>query len=76
MNASVKSMLIISAKQAVGAVVGNSALLAMLPHTFNFHDVTGMIAVVKATVGFILASEAKVWVPKLLQWVNSPTVGA
>ena len=75
MNPTLKRFLIVSAKQAVGAVVGNSALAAMFPHTFNLHDWAGLLAFAKATLGFVLAAEAKVWLPKLLLWANSPTNG-
>lgn len=75
MNPKLRVFLIISAKQALGAIIGNSALMAMLPATFNFHDVHGWLAIGKATLGFVMAAEAKVWGPKLLAWVNSPTNG-
>lgn len=74
MNPKFRSFLIVSAKQAVGAVVGNTALMAMLPATFNFHDHVAMLNILKATLGFVLAAEAKVWVPKIVIWVNSPTL--
>jgi hypothetical protein len=70
MNPKIKSFLVISSKQAVGAVLGNSVLLALLPQTFNFHD---MLPLAKSTLGFIVAAEGKVWLPKLANWVNSPT---
>lgn len=73
MNPTLKKFLVISAKQAVGALVGNAALGTMLPSVFNFHDVSHALAFLKATGGFVLAAEAKVWLPKLLEWVNSPS---
>ncbi len=76
MNAVVKKVLIISAKQAVGALVGNSALAAMFPAVFHWHSAAGLIAIGKASLGFIAAAEAKVWIPKILLWVNSPTNGS
>ena len=76
MSPKLKAFLIISAKQAVGAVIGNATLYALLPHTFNFHDIAGWTAFASATASFVLAAEAKVWLPKLLIWANSPTPGA
>jgi hypothetical protein len=70
-----KIFLTICAKQAVGAIVGNAALWALLPSTFNPHDLSGWINFGKATIGFVAAAEGKVWIPKLLAWVNSPTPG-
>ena len=70
-----KTFLTICAKQAVGALIGNSALWALMPQTFNPHDLAGWIAFGKATVGFIAAKEGAVWIPKLTAWVNSPTPG-
>jgi hypothetical protein len=70
-----KRFLVISAKQAVGAVVGNTALAALFPHTFHLHDWTGIAAFAKAALAFVAAAEAKVWLPKLLQWANSATNG-
>jgi hypothetical protein len=75
-NKTLSKVLVISLKQAVGALVGNAALGTMLPQVFNFHDPSHALAFLKATGGFILAAEAKVWLPKLLTWVNSPTNGA
>jgi hypothetical protein len=72
----VKALLIISAKQAVGAVMGNSALWALMPTTFNFHDTAGWSHFGLATLSFIWAAEGKVWIPKLYTWINSPTPGA
>lgn len=74
-NPTLKKFSIISAKQAVGAIVGNAALGMMLPQVFNFHDLPHVLAFLKATAGFVIAAEAKVWLPKLLAWVNSPTNG-
>jgi hypothetical protein len=63
-NPKLAKFLVISAKQAVGALVGNAALGTMLPQVFNFHDPAHALAFLKATGGFILAAEAKVWLPK------------
>ena len=76
MNPTLKKFLVITMKQAVGALIGNTALNAMFPTVFNFHDTAHLLAFAKATLGFVLAAEAKVWLPKLLQWVNSPTNGS
>jgi hypothetical protein len=75
MNPAIRKILVISAKQAVGALVGNATLAALLPSVFNFHDPAALLAFAKATLGFVIAAEAKVWLPKILQWVNSPTNG-
>jgi len=71
----VKAFLIISAKQAVGVLVGNSALWALMPATFNFHDWKGLSNFLLSAVSLVIAAEGKVWIPKLLAWANSPTDG-
>lgn len=76
MNPLLKKFLIISGKQAVGVLFGNAALAAALPKVFNFHDAAGLIAFAKLTGTLVLAAEAKVWIPKLLSWANSPTNGS
>jgi hypothetical protein len=75
MNPKLKKFLIISAKQAVGAVIGNATLAALLPGTFNFHDWSSLLPFLKSTAALVFAAESKVWLPKLLAWVNSPTNG-
>lgn len=75
MNPIFKAILVISAKQALGAVIGNGTLMALMPKTFNFHDPAGTLALLKATAAVVLAAEGKVWIPRLLKWVNSPTTG-
>jgi hypothetical protein len=72
MSPKLKTFLIICAKHAVGAVIGNATLATLLPKTFNAHD---LLAFAYSTLGFIAAAEGKVWIPKLLAWVNSPTPG-
>jgi hypothetical protein len=73
MNPKMKAFLTISAKQAVGAILGNTVLLALLPKTFNLHDWSSIRPLLSSTLGFIVAAEGKVWIPKLANWVNSPT---
>jgi hypothetical protein len=73
MNLKLKAFLIISLKQALGAIIGNSTLMALFPQTFNLHDWSALIPFIKSTLAFVLAAEAKVWIPKVLNWINSPT---
>lgn len=75
MNATLRKVLVISGKQAIGALLGNGVLAGLLPHTFNFHDKAGMMAFATSTLSLVLAAEGKVWIPKLLAWANSPTNG-
>lgn len=75
MNPSVRNVLLISAKQAVGAIIGNAALAALLPGVFNLHDPAHALAFLKSTLAIVAGAEAKVWVPRILLWVNSPTNG-
>jgi len=74
LNPKLKFFLIVSAKQAVGVVLGNSGLMAAFPNLFNFHDRAGIIAILKATAIIIATAEGKVWIPKLAEWAASPTL--
>lgn len=68
LHPAVKSFLIISAKNAVFAILTNSALMIQWHSIFNFDNWPGVWAVFRATASVIAAREGLVWLPKLLKW--------
>lgn len=70
MNATVKKILIISAKHAVNALLTNSVLSELLPSVFNFHSAAGLLAFGKAALATVAAREAVVWIPVVLKWTQ------
>ena len=68
MNPWIKRILIVSAKNAVFAVLTNSAIMIQWHYIFNFDNWAGVWAVTRATLSVIGAREAVVWIPKLLKW--------
>jgi hypothetical protein len=64
----VKRFLIITAKNAVNAILTNSVLMALIPATFNMHTKAGWLNLGKAFAGVVLGREATVWIPVLLRW--------
>ncbi len=75
LNPTFRKVLIISSKQAVGALVGSTLLAGMFPSTFNLHDMAHFYSVLKAVGSIVLSAEAKVWLPRIMEWVKSPTNG-
>lgn len=71
MNATFQRVLIISAKNAVNAILTNASLAAMLPKTFTVFTAAGLIAMVKVCAAVVASREAMVWIPKLLAWSQS-----
>lgn len=69
MNATVKQVLIISAKNALNAV------LVTLPPTIHFHRINraGLEYILWIFGSAVIAREATIWLPKLLAWSTSPT---
>lgn len=70
MNATLKKVLIISAKHAVNALLTNAALAGLLPNIFNFHSPAGLLAFGKAALGVVAAREATIWLPVVLKWTQ------
>lgn len=68
MNATVKTILIVSAKNAVNAILTNGALMTLFSGTFHLHSWAGALNVLKATGAVIGIRESQIWVPKLLKW--------
>lgn len=68
LHPSVKSFLIISSKNAVFAILTNSALMIQWHSIFNFDNWPGVWAVTRATLSVVGAREGLVWLPKLLKW--------
>src|SRR4051794_15216086 len=75
MNISLKKVLIVSAKNAVNAILTNSVLMTTLGNWQQLHTAAGWVVVGKVTLSCILAREAMVWVPKVLAWSQSETNG-
>jgi hypothetical protein len=75
MNSNVKSFLIVTAKNAVNAVLTNAALMTMFSGTFHLHSWAGVLNLLKAAGIAVAVREAQIWVPKLLSWSTSPTNG-
>lgn len=73
LNPAVRSTIVISIKAALGAILGNTILINTMHDTFNTGTHAGLINLLKATVAIVGAAESKVWLPKLMAWVNSPT---
>ena len=71
MSQQIKTILIISAKHAVNAVLTNAALVAMFHQFFGLYSKLAfehMLGVAAATVA---SREAMVWIPKILKWSTS-----
>lgn len=68
MNPKLKTFLIISAKQAVNAILTNGALMTMMSGTFHLHSWDGVKHILEATLSVIGSREAMIWVPKILRW--------
>ena len=71
MNATLKKVLLISAKNAVNAVLTNGTLLAAMPGVINLHSSDGLWNILKVTVGVIVGREVTIWLPVLLKWSTS-----
>lgn len=74
MNPTLKNILIISAKNAVNAVLTNSALMAMMSETFNLHSWDGVKHILMAAGSVIGSREAMIWIPKLLRWSTNDSM--
>jgi hypothetical protein len=66
-----KRYLIIALKNAVFAVLTNSALVFQWHFIFNFDNWAGVYAVLRATGSVIIARETLIWLPKLLKWAQT-----
>lgn len=75
MNSKLRSILIISAKNAVNAILTNAALMATMGQWFHLHSRSGLYHVLDATLCTVIGREALVWIPKLLAWSQSDTNG-
>lgn len=71
MNGTFKKVLIISAKNAVNALLTNSVLMTTLGNWQQLHSASGWVVVAKVTLSCVLAREAMVWGPKILAWSQS-----
>lgn len=73
MNAKFKSFLVISAKNALNAVLTNAALMTTFHDWGKLATKAGWAHVGWTTLAVVGAREASVWIPKLLAWSTSPT---
>lgn len=71
MTPAVKSIFLISLKNAVNAILTNSALMAMLHGAFNFYSRNGLWNLGKATLAVVASREAMIWAPKILAWTQT-----
>lgn len=68
LHPTVKAVIVISAKNAVFAILTNSALMIQWHSIFNFDNWPGVWAVTRATFSVIASREALVWLPKIMKW--------
>lgn len=68
MHPTLKRFLLIFSKNAVYAVLTNSALMLQWHDTFNFNNWAGVWAITRATLSVIGAREALIWGPMVLKW--------
>lgn len=71
MSKTVKMFLIITLKNAVNAIITNTALIAMLHGAFNITTTAGWWNIGKVTLSVIFAREVLVWGPVLLKWTTT-----
>lgn len=71
MNPKLKTFLIISAKNAVNALLTNTGAWLIVPKDFNLHNLAGLDHIALLALTTILAREGTVWIPKILAWSQS-----
>jgi hypothetical protein len=71
MKPKLKTFFIVSAKNAINAILTNAGLMAMFSQTFELHTRAGVLNLAKATLLTVATREALVWGPKLLAWSQS-----
>lgn len=71
MNQKVKSVLLISLKNAVNALLVNTGAWLGDPHTFNFTSAHGWSHMARLAGWVVAAREGMVWIPKLIAWSQS-----
>lgn len=69
MSARLKRALLISAKNAVNALLTNTAMTALFPHFMQWHHPANFWwNVGKVALATVIGREAIFWGPKLLRW--------
>lgn len=68
MNPTFKNILLISAKNAVNALITNISASQLWPLVFNLHSKSGIFNFVKLILTVIGSREVMVWLPKILKW--------
>lgn len=71
MNATLKSILVVSAKQAVNAILTNAAVTALFPQFMQWGHTAFWYNVGKVALAAVASREAMFWAPKLLAWSQS-----
>lgn len=71
MSPKLKAFLVISAKQAVNAVIVQIIPMIFDNGQFNVHSASGLEHIGMLAISAILAKESSVWLPKLLAWSQS-----
>ena len=72
-NPKVRTVLIVSAKHAVAALLTNAGLSVAFHDVFNTHE--GWWTFLKLVITVVGVAEGMYWGPRLLKWANSPTPG-
>lgn len=70
-NLAIKNILLITAKNAVNAVLTSSVLMVLNNGAFNFRNPDGWWNLGKAVASVIIGREVAVWVPILLKWSST-----
>ncbi len=71
MNTTFKNVLLITAKNAVNAVLTSTALMAFNWGAFNVTSKDGWWNLGKVVAAVIIGREVAVWVPILLKWSST-----
>lgn len=71
MNASVNNLLVISAKNAVRAVLNNVGAWGIDPDHFNVVTRAGIKHVALLAASTVVSAEAVYWAPKILKWAQA-----
>lgn len=71
MTQQLKTILIISAKHAVNAILTNAALIAMFHQFFGLYSWKVFEHMLGVAVATVASREAMVWLPKILKWSST-----
>ena len=71
MSLALKNFLLIVLKNALNAVLTNTALIALMHGTFNTITRDGLWNLGKATLAVVVGREVVVWGPIILNWTRT-----